>query len=313
MKTKYDIFIKSSKVRELSPSFKLTRFLLGAGQWIFPNAVANFVRERFFIPKCKPLSNEHQGWISRAESFKVPFKDTSISAWKIGSGPPILFVHGWNGRGVQFYPFFQSCFDAGYSVVFYDATGHGASGGKLTHYLDMTNCFSEIYNYNFGEEITGIIGHSMGAGVAINYLTDHPADVPLVFISPALKLFELLFHSFQYHGIPKRTYVNLILDLEAQYQISLDTRNPIDLIRYLDNDILIIHDESDKITPIAPSISASEKLVNVELMKTRGLGHNHILKDPGVINSSICFLQDQGLRSQKPESINKTAISRDKL
>jgi len=308
MKTKFDSFLKSTNVRELKPVFKAMNLLLGAGQLIFPNSVANFVRKRFFTPQCKPLSDRQKVWLEKAESFKVPFHNTKLNAWKIGSGPAILFVHGWNGRGVQFYPFFQDCLDAGYSVIFYDATAHGDSGEDMTNYLDMTECLTTIYRYNFDDEIAGIIAHSMGAGVVINHLTDHAVDIPIVCIAPALKLLELLFQSFQFHGIPKKTFVNLILKVEEQYQIPIETRNPIDLIQQLKTDILIIHDVSDKITPINPSISVAGELNNVVLLKTTGLGHSFILKNPDVVKSSIRFIQQRDVDRQKPEVIDDLAV-----
>lgn len=308
MKTKFDPFLKSTNVRSLRQMFKALNIILGVGQWVFPGAVADFVRKKFFTPQCKPLSSQKEQWLQKAEPFEVPFHSTHLCAWKIGSGPAILFAHGWNGRGVEFYPFFQKCLDAGYSVLFYDATAHGKSGGDMTNYLDMTDCFKTIKQYDFGSEIAGVVAHSMGAGVAINQLSYQPADIPIVCIAPALKLFELLFQSFQYHGIPKNTYINLILEVEEQYQIPLETRNPIDLIRKLKNDILIIHDESDKITPIGPSISVNKEHGNVRLMKTKGLGHSFILKNPEVVKKSIKFIQNQGIDRQKPEAINDMMV-----
>jgi pimeloyl-ACP methyl ester carboxylesterase len=54
-----------------------------------------------------------------------------LGVW-LGDGPTVLFIHGWSGRGSQFYEWVNPLVKAGYSVVFMDASGHGDSDGKMS-------------------------------------------------------------------------------------------------------------------------------------------------------------------------------------
>lgn len=296
--SKFDPFIKRTNVRNINFAFTLLNKAFIIGQFVYPKAVTNFVREKFFTPVTKPLTKPQKSWIKRAFLHKIECRGKELSVWKIGDGPSILFVHGWNGRGAQFQRFFQPLLDAGYSVIFYDAPAHGLSGGEMTNYLEITESIEKIFDHEIGKDITGVIAHSLGTSALINQLSRHHTDIPIALIAPALYLMELLFTNFQLHGIPKKTYLKLLAEVENTFQIPLETQNPIDLIYTIKNEVLIIHDRDDKTTPIGPSIQVANDLDNVELVETKGLGHSHLLKNKIVVDSVVNFLKEQALQKQ---------------
>lgn len=286
----FNAYTKSTNVRNSKMNVKLTRAGLRFGHWIFPKAIENFVREKFFTPYTKPLTKVQRKWINSATPFQVVSREKKIQLWKAGEGPSLLFVHGWNGRGVQFQRFFHPVLDSGYSVIFFDAPAHGNSDGERTNYLEVTASIKSIFDHEIGKDIVGIIGHSLGASAVINHLSRHPSEIPIVLVAPALRLMELLFTSFQLHGIPDQVSTKLVGEVEEEFQLPLETQNPIDLIKQLTNDILIIHDKKDKTTPIGPSAQIAKELENIELLETEGFGHNRLLKQKHIIDNAISFL-----------------------
>ena len=294
----FENYIKSTNGRILKPSFRILNGVLTMGEWIYPKGVADFVRKKYFTPITKSLTNAQEQWISSANLYKIQSRGRQISAWKIGEGPSILFVHGWNGRGVQFQRFFQPALDAGYSVIFFDAPAHGRSEGDMTNYLEITESLQSIFNHDIGKNIKGVIAHSLGASAIINHFSRHHAEIPIVLISPALQLMELLVASFQMHGVPKLTYLKLMREVEEQFQIRLETQNPIDLIHHIDNEIFIIHDKDDKMTPIEPAIQVSDILSNVEILETEGYGHSRILSQKFVVDKAIKYLKKESFQSE---------------
>jgi alpha-beta hydrolase superfamily lysophospholipase len=75
-------------------------------------------------------AREHEA-LSLATPFDVGLGDRmTIRAWRWGSGPAVLLVHGWEGRGAQLAAFVDPLVEAGLSVVTFDAPGHGASTGS---------------------------------------------------------------------------------------------------------------------------------------------------------------------------------------
>jgi pimeloyl-ACP methyl ester carboxylesterase len=256
------------------------------------------VRNRFFTPTTKPLTKAQNKWIESAISIQVDSRGKKIQLWRIGQGPALLFIHGWNGRGVQFQRFFQPALDAGYSVLFFDAPAHGDSEGDMTNYLEVTECINSIFNHEVGKDIIGVVAHSLGASAIINHLSRHQNSLRVVLIAPALRLLELLFTSFHIHGVPNKTAVTLLEEVEEDFQIPLETQNPIDLIHQLSNNILIVHDRKDKTTPIGPSIQVAKERINTDLVETEGFGHNRLLKQKRVIEKAILFIKSKDASSQ---------------
>lgn len=297
MKTsKFDAFIKRTNVRNINLTARLLNKVFLLGEILFPRATRNFVRKKFFTPVTKPLTRKQEKWIEKASAFKIASRGRQLSFWKIGEGPSILFVHGWNGRGVQFHRFFRTALEAGYSVIFYDAPAHGDSEGDMTNYLEITASVDRLFEHEIGNEIVGVVAHSLGTSALINHLSRVKSNIPTVLIAPAFHLMELLFTSFLMHGVPKKTFISLLQEVEEDFQIPLKTQNPIDLISKVENKILIIHDKKDKTTPITPSRLVAAQRENVDLLETDGYGHSQLLKKEEVIAEALEFFSTKKLR-----------------
>ena len=303
--SKFDLFIKSTNVRNINLSARILNIVFRIGEIIYPKGVADFVRKKFFTPVTKPLTKAQEEWISKASPYKIRSRNKFLQVWKVGNGPSIMFMHGWNGRGVQFHRFFQPVLDAGYSVLFFDAPAHGLSEGEMTNYIEISESLDCIFNHEVGKDVVGVIAHSLGASAIINYMSRHQSDIPLVLIAAALQLMELLFANFQMHGVPRRTYLKLLEEVELEFDVPLDTQNPIDLILEIKNDILIIHDSEDKTTPISPAKAIAHQLENIEILETEGLGHSRLLNQKSVIVRSLDFL----IRCQKSKRVVPAILS----
>ena len=282
-------YIKSTNVRD----FKFQSLLFNTWQLILPGNFKTFIRSNFFTPHCKALTPQQMKLMERAKETTVSYEGKKIKIWKLGEGPSILFVHGWNGRGVQFQYFFDEIIQRNMSVIFFDGPAHGASDGKQTNYLEMSRVLDVVLADPISQNVRGIVSHSIGSSISINHLSRSQRNVPLVLIAPALRLMELLYASFEMHSVPSKTYESLVQEVEAKFNLNLSTQNPIDLIKKLNNNMLILHDALDQITPIEPSLEIESQMSNVELQTTEGLGHSGILKNAEIIESVTGFLMDQ--------------------
>lgn len=141
----FETYINSTNVRFLSPTSKFFNNMLILGQWLYPKGAENLVRKKFFTPITKPLFAAQNYWIEKASSVQVASRGNKIQLWKLGDGPTLLFIHGWNGRGAQFQHFFQPSLDAGFSILFFDAPAHGLSEGEMTNYLEITESIQNIF------------------------------------------------------------------------------------------------------------------------------------------------------------------------
>ena len=105
--------------------------------------------------------------------------ETELYYEEYGSGTPFLLMHG--GLGIDhtyFRPALDSLGDI-FKLFFYDHRGEGRSGRPLLNTItfeqlaDDANALREILGY----DKIGIIGHSAGGCIALNYAIRHPENI----------------------------------------------------------------------------------------------------------------------------------------
>ena len=284
---------QSTNVRNESVKQKITYLLITAMWHLVPTMTRRIMTEHIFSPKRYDLAPGEQKYLEMGEPFRINVHDKAIQCWKWGSGPGILFVHGWNGRGVHFRYFFEEFRNTGYTVIAYDAPAHGESDGQDTSYFELTDVARSFLNPSLNLDIQGIIAHSLGASAVVNCISKEKPSINAVLIAPALKLRELLYNTFGKQGLPEIVYQTIIAELEAYYGYNLYEDNPYTLLKKISSKILIVHDKDDLTTPYMDSKVIAEKLNHVYLLTTEGLGHKNILKDKTVISTIQKFIFDQ--------------------
>lgn len=280
----------STNVRCINAKQRGTHVLL-TGLWhLAPNATKRLILKRFFKPRSYALTPLERQFLENGTPFYIHVHDKKIRCWKWGSGPAILFVHGWNGRGVNFAHFFKPLIHAGYSVITYDAPAHGKSEGLVTNYFELSDTVRSFLDPSHGFNIQSIIAYSIGASATINCISKEKPLIDVVLIAPALKLKEILFNAFNHHGVPKIVYRNLVAEMERYYGYDVHQDNPYVLAKTISTKMLIVHDKDDRTIPYADSKILSEKTDHVFLHTTEGLGHKRILRDNTVVDLITAYI-----------------------
>ena len=286
----------STNVRYKKAKQRGTHFLLTALWRLAPNLTKDFLFKRFFKPMPYPLTPLERQYLENGTSFNIHVHGKKIRCWKWGRGPAILFVHGWNGRGVNLAYFFKALIHAGYSVITYDAPAHGESDGQFTNYFELTDTVRAFFDPSLGFDIQGVIAYSIGGAAVINCISKEKPSIDTVLIAPALKLKELLFNAFNHHGVPKIVYQSLVAELERYYGYDVHQDNPYVLAKTITSKMLIVHDKDDRTIPYMDSKILSEKTDNVDLHTTEGLGHKLILRDKAVVDFITSYIFNGKLR-----------------
>ncbi len=274
----------STNVRIIKTKQSLFQILFGAGWHLAPAFTERLIKTHFFAPVKRKITQPERAYLKNARRFEVQVHDKTVRCWQWGHGPAILFVHGWNGRGINLHHFFKPFLNAGYAVITFDAPGHGQSQGQTTSYFEFTDTVRALLTTRLDSPIQGIIAHSMGGSAVINALSKIDLALDVVLIAPALRLQEILFNTFNRYGIPRRIYQKIIAEFEAQYGYSLHQDNPYRLIKDIDTPVLPIHDRNDRTVPYIDSKKTAEKWPQVLLYTTKELGHKRILGDRAVID-----------------------------
>ena len=269
---------------------------------ISPAMAKRFVKNHFFKPADYQTTEKEKQILGNGSKFQIHMHGKTIQGWKWGEGPGILFVHGWNGRGIQFYKFFKSLRQAGFAIITFDAPGHGESTGRTSSYFEWTDTVRAILNSSNGFNIRGIIAHSLGGSAVINALSKEKISVPTVLIAPAIKLKQILFNTFNLYGIPAIIYRKVIEEFEHRFRYTLKDDNPSNLIPEIDTDVLIVHDQQDETVPFMDSEEFAKILPRVMLHETDGLGHRKILTDYKIVELITEYVISRSITAQVQNS-----------
>jgi pimeloyl-ACP methyl ester carboxylesterase len=127
----------------------------------------------------------------------------------------------------------------------------------------------------------------------MNFLADGQGGIETVLIAPAVQPGKILRHAFEQHGVPRKVYQKLILDLEHQYGYSLLRDSPHKLARQITSRVLIVHDQDDRTTPYSESKKIAEDINHVVLHTTAGLGHKRILSNPEIVDLVQAYILER--------------------
>jgi pimeloyl-ACP methyl ester carboxylesterase len=253
----------------------------------------NLMCTPLFGPYRKPLS---PFFASKARVLNFLLNDHNVRGYEfLPEQEPVatvLIAHGFSSYCYKFESYIQAFHKKGYRVLAFDAPAHGMSEGKYLHSLLYRNMLLKV------EELHGpihhLIGHSI-AGLAISLALETGRLTELksvVLMAPAAEA-KTAFDQF-YRVIPLPQKVRTGVD-----EIILKTNGqPIEwysanrALEQVQIPILWIHDEEDKITPLAdgqPTMDRSPE--NILFYVTKGLGHNRIYREGKVKRLVQIYIQ----------------------
>ena len=244
-----------------------------------------FATHRFATPK------REIEWLCSAETIPMEYGDGTIHTIQWGHDRPVvLLLHGWSGRASQLGAFAQPLLDAGFNVVAFDAPGHGRSSGKRTTLFEIADVLDAIIRRTGNP--TAIISHSFGCLVSAYALRRGVStDCVILLSSPTTSgyLIDKFSNTLQLTNKVKQRFRH---KLELEFGADVWERIDADInARHLSIPALILHDRDDR----EVDWRCSERLANAwegaELVYTEHLGHHRILRDHGVINQCIRFIQ----------------------
>lgn len=261
---------------------------------VTPTLTKLLVKKMFFTPSSYKTTPLEKQYLENGESFQLFVHDKTVQCWKWGRGPSILLAHGWNGRGIQLHHFIEPLVQRGYSVIGYDAPGHGVSQGKTSSYFEFTDTIRTLLTSSNGHKIQGVIAHSLGGSATVNSIAKENQPLQAVLVAPALRLAEVLKCFFDHVGVPTHLYHTLIQEYENQFGYDMQRDNPANLFKEINSKILIVHDKHDPTIPYIDSKELSNEFRNIVLHATEGLGHKRILTDESVVDSIVNYFRKNG-------------------
>ena len=228
----------------------------------------------------------------QAENIKITVNDCQINGykWNPSANKQLLILHGFESRAYKFDMYIAPLLNKGWGITIMDAKAHGKSEGKqiiLSDYVAMIETLEKIYG-----KFSGYLAHSFG-GIAVSlHLEKSPNDdAKLALIAPATETETAILLFSKIVGL-KAQVVNTIDDLILEKSGKPTSFYSLKrIVPTLNNKILWVHDQNDKITPLSdvqPLIDQHPR--HVEFVNTNGLGHSRIYKEEKVIDRVVDFL-----------------------
>ncbi|HEX2059438.1 MAG TPA: alpha/beta hydrolase [Thermoanaerobaculia bacterium] len=253
-----------------------------------PNVASRVAADLFMTPRRHAAPERERAILAEATPFTVHLgASTRLQAWRWGSGPMVLLVHGWEGRGAQLASFVQPLVASGYSVVAFDAPGHGASSGNRS---SLPHFAWAVRGVAGAEAPHAIVAHSLGCAATTLALRDGLHANKLVFIAPPLNPSDYVRRFGQIINISGAVLDRMRARIEERFlrkwsDYALDVT-----ARSMTTPLLVIHDRDDDDTYHAEGAALAEAWPGATMVTTTGLGHRRILRDERVIETATQFI-----------------------
>ena len=276
-----------------------TPTLLKIVRWLYPKveALVPFLAHRYFIrifftPLRYKVPEKEKALAARATWFTINAAGRKIQCYAWGSGPVVLLVHGWAGRGTQFRKIIETFSNQGYRVIGFDGPAHGKSEGRKTNIVEFGETLTELFRH-FGVP-EGIIAHSFG-GSAVLFAAMQGLKVRRLIniASPTIgdEIINTYLRAVRGSQGTKDFFKSYI---RRAYGKSFDEFTSLHFIKNIPKaiDLLLIHDENDEEVILKHARELKRSYPRARMMITRGLGHTRILKDAMVIEACVTFVRE---------------------
>ncbi len=261
--------------------------------------------ELFFrTHRYKRPEREYKLLQNATERFTFNWQGKELAAWAWGTGPTILLVHGWNGRGAQLGSFVVPLVAAGYRVVTYDAPGHGDSPGHQASLMDLSESISAAVGQL--DQIVGVIAHSLGAAATTLTLTEGKQIPWVVYIAPPLQPRDYVYKYAKFLKVSPQVTSLMAALMSVHFHRSWESLDIPTLVKSLNTPLLVIHDQEDKDVLLSEGAALVKAWPRAELIATQGLGHRRILHQEEVIKQVLAFIQTQKTELAQAIVINQT-------
>lgn len=234
------------------------------------------------------FSEDELAALEQARPLQVSLSSGRLVAWRWGraNDPAVVLVHGWGGRGTQLRGFIDPLLERGFSVVAYDAPGHGMTGGdesSLPHILQALNAVLDHLG-----PVHAIVGHSVGGAMATIALARRPDLKRGVLIAPPASLVDHTRRIAAALRWPEALRTATQRRIEARFGVNWSEFEA-ESVRGA-QPVLVIHDTGDREVAIGEGLRHARNWPQGRLLQTSGLGHRRVLDDRLVIEATVDFI-----------------------
>lgn len=214
-------------------------------------------------------------------------------------GPAIVLVHGWSANAADMLPLAPALNAAGFSLLAYDARGHGGSGadGPITIRKLAEDVVAAVEYLkrrpDVDQDRLGVLGHSIGGGAAILAASAEPRIRAVVSASAFACPEALTRGVMARQGIPAWPLPWLVIRfIQRWLGASMAEMAPENRIARTRARLLLLHGATDRFIPASNlgRLYARAPRECAHRMLVTGRGHSDLIRDPGTLLEIVAFL-----------------------
>jgi pimeloyl-ACP methyl ester carboxylesterase len=255
---------------------------------IFPVATAELALALFRRPPRHRDSESERAALAKGERTDLSLGGRPLAIWRWGKGPAVLLVHGWGSRGSRLASFITPLTDSGFSVVAFDAPGHGASAGRLSSLPQFISAIQAVAREIGGVE--AIVAHSMGGAATTLAIERGLRAGRAVFLAPAADPAGYSERFAAMVGLSPAVLTRMRRSIERRFEERWEDFDVLSAARTMTAPLLVFHDRDDSDVAWTDGAAIASAWPGAELVSTTGLGHRRIVHDPAVVSRAVAFV-----------------------
>lgn len=244
-------------------------------------------------------------------SFGLPFEAVRFAArngrrlhaWFVpgGSRSTVILVHGWSRNASQLVPLAPVFHQSGFSLLLFDARGHGLSDGdgpitirKFAEDIQSAVDYLAARRQTDPDQI-GVFGHSIGASAALLAAVDDPRIRAVASSSAFADPTRLTARVMHKMHLPLRPFLTISTwFIERWLGTTMDDVSPMRKIGRLAIPLLLVHGEGDRFIPPSDFSTLRQRATTNHLRAwlVPRRDHSSVLYHPELGRRVVVFLED---------------------
>ena len=250
-----------------------------------------------FTPRrTRKPSPKQQKFLTSGQPVQIPYPKHALRGWWWGSpdAPIILLVHGWGDSPLVFTDMAERFVASGYRVFGYEAPAHGPHPERRSSpmkFADAVRAALEVTG-----DVDSIIAHSVGAGGVIIAAKKGLPTKRIALVCPLTSVIKHTDAFAKYVGCSLKSIARMRA-FAWEYSEPSSSFYASDWESLFESPepcpTLIVHDQNDKVVPPDHGEWLLQQWPGSRLVKTQGLGHRRVLRDPAVIDKVLQFIRNK--------------------
>jgi pimeloyl-ACP methyl ester carboxylesterase len=247
---------------------------------------ARALLESWGVPRRRARPRVSRAMIE-AQEHQIDTPSGPVAAWRLGVGPAILLIHGWEDDNALWGPLADQFAQIGRAVVVLDLPGHGfseASDASPRGVAKAVRVVAEALG-----PIDAVVGHSYGCTAAmIALIQGLEARRAVMIASPVPRTRERRRPEQEYEAPTEVVDRALAMRAEGEDQRRQQVE---DMLRAMTVPALIVHSIDDEQCPMENSQRMAELWKGSDLLLVDALGHRFVAQDAAVLQRVVEFCE----------------------